>query len=146
MLPAFIHRPHGSFKPQWRSELYELLPRKKRMYPENRRLRVGYRILLWSRYARVFYERTIDEHAYDENLHYYLKRGILFLWPDEETIEKIREEMLHADLSYRELMWRRQNEMDYWDRCKSKPTGNGDKFWLNKHKEEYQKYLKSKKS
>jgi hypothetical protein len=142
----FVHKklPEGSFRPKWRSELYELLPRKKRMYPENRKLRVGYRYLLYSKYAKVFYERVIDEHTLDENLHYYLTYGILFLWPTEETIGQIREEMEQAQLSYRELMWRRQAEWNYFERNNSRPTGNGDQFWKKFYKDEYQKYLKSK--
>ena len=106
---------------------------------------MGYRILLWSRYARVFYERTIDENTLDENLHYYLKQGILYLWPKEETIEQIRKEMADADLSYRELMWRRNAEWEYYEKHNSRPTGNGDRYWANYFKTEYQKYLKNKK-
>ena len=144
---GFIHktRPSGSFKPQWDSEIYTLRPRKKRAYPDNRILRLGYRHLLWSRYARVFYERIIDGSTLEDSLLYYRKQGILFLWPDALTIEEIRKEVEDSGFTYQELMWRRQNEMDWWDRHKSRPTGNGDKFWENYHRTELEKYLKKKK-
>ena len=115
------------------------------MYIDNRILRPSYRHLLWSRYARVFYERRIDESTLEDNLLYYLKQGILYMWPDEDTLEEIREEMRKAELSYTELMWRRNAEMEYEVRLKMKPTGNGDQYFENYFKTEYQKYLKNKK-
>ena len=146
MSTGFVHNhlPDGAFRCLWRAEVYALLPRKKRMYPENRTLRIGYRHLLWSRYARCFYERVIDEDTLDENLHYYISMRWVYLWPDEEMIDIIREEMNKDNLTYREIMWRRQNEWDYFDRHKARPTGNGDLFWEKYHREEYQKYLKKK--
>ena len=114
------------------------------MYPENRQLREGMRYLVWSRYAKVFYERVIDEHTLDENLFYYLERGWVYLWPDEEMVEVIREEIENEKIGYRELMWRRQCEWDYYDRHNGPPTGDGDKFWTNYYKEEFHKYLKKK--
>jgi len=137
--------PSGSFKCMWSSEFYMLLPRKKRMYIQNRILRPDLRHLLFSRYARVFYERIIDETTLEDNLLYYLKQGILYMWPDEDTIEEIREEMTKEDLSYRELMWRRNAEIEYEVRLKGKPTGNGDRYFENYFRTEYQKYLKTKK-
>ena len=138
-------KPKGAFKPQWDSEFFSLLPRKKRMYPDNRIVRPDYRHLLWSRYARVYYERVTDEYTLDENLIYYRKQGILFLWPTEETIEEIKKEVEDSGFSYRELMWRRDNEIKWWDKHKSKPTGDGDKFWEQYHRTELEKYLKKKK-
>ena len=136
--------PKGAFKCRWEVELYKLKYRKKRAYPENIELREGYRHLLWSRYARVYYERVIDESTLDVNLTYYMKKGILFLYPTGETIESIREEMDKESLTYLELMWRRQNEWDWFRRNKSRPTGDGDKFWEKYHKDQFQKYLKQK--
>ena len=84
----FIHTrlPKGAFRPRWEVEWHKLLPIKKRAYPPNLELRWGYRHLVWSRYAQVFYERVIDEHTLDENLLYYSQAGWLYLWPDEDTL------------------------------------------------------------
>ena len=50
-------RPEGAFRCRYEAEVYQLKNRKKVMYEANRELRVGYRYLIWSNYARVYYER-----------------------------------------------------------------------------------------
>ena len=137
--------PEGSFKCRWEAEWLRLLPRKKRAYPQNVELRLNYRHLLWSKYARVFYERVIEEKTLDENLRYYRKTGILYLYPTGGTIEEIREEMAKEGLTYLELMFRREQERLWWEANQRKPTGNGDEFWKRTHKDNFQKYLKQKK-
>jgi len=142
----FIHSrlPKGAFRPRWDIEYYKLKARKKRAYPDNIELREGYRHLVWSRYAKRFYERVINDHTFNENLAYYLQAGWLYLWPSQETLEEIRQEMQSQDLTYRELMWRRYNEYQYFIRHNGAPTGNGDLFWQRKHRENFQEYLKKK--
>ena len=114
------------------------------MYPDNRILRPNYRHLLWSRYARVWYERVIDDSTLEDNMLYYKRDGILLLWPTEDTLEEIREEFKAEGISYRELMWRRQNEIEWFDRNNARDTGNGTKYHLQFKKDQINKLKKRK--
>ena len=54
--------------------------------------------------------------------------------------------MESQELDYIELMFRRQNELEYYRRNNSPPTGNADQYWLREHKRAFQMYLKKPKS
>jgi len=136
--------PTGTYSPLYESEFYRLLPRKRQLYEENRTLRYGLRILLWSRYSRRWYERVINEETLDETLAYYFFMGLVRIYPTEENKEEIREDVTKSGLGYKTLMYRRQQEME-WERKKNTGNdGNGWRYWLNFRRKEIDR-LKIKK-
>jgi len=112
---AFIHKelPDGAYKAKFESEFYELKERKKVMYDSNKQLRTGLRYLIWSKYARVWYEREIDEHTLPDNIAYYFDAGWLWLWPTEENKGAIRDDVQKSKMGYQKLMEKRQLEIDH---------------------------------
>jgi hypothetical protein len=136
--------PEGAWRARDESEFYQLLPRKKNLYEENRELREGLRYLIWSRYARRYYERILDKQATtEEDISYYLQRNWLFIYPTEENKNWIREEVEKHKLGYWKLMRRRQGEMD-WERHNQKRNdGNGYAYRMEKYKQEKNKYRKA---
>ena len=85
---------------RYEAEFYRLKHRKKVAYSGNIELRIGLRYLIWSRYARCYYERRVDDLTSPENIEYYGKRGWLYLWPDEENKEEIREDVKKHKMGY----------------------------------------------
>jgi len=139
---AFIHKtlPDGAWKAKYESEFYRLIGRKRQMYTGNYEMKYNLRYLVFSKYARVFYERILDEEKEpEENIRYYIQCGILWMYPTGEQQEEIREDCKKENLGYWKLMFRRQQELD-WDRQRrGKPTGNGDKYWAKYRREQIEK-------
>ena len=96
----FYHkeRDDGAFKVRYESEVYRLLPRKQMLYEANRELRFGFRYLLWSRYARGYYERVIDDRTAPENLKYYIDKGWMWWFLTDLNKEEIREDVERSQL------------------------------------------------
>ena len=93
-------------------------------------MKAGLRYLIWSRYARVYYERILNPlQETEENIIYYVKQGLLHLWPNEDNKEEIREDTKNENLGYWKLMYRRQTEIDFDRQKRGDLTGNGDQFW-----------------
>jgi len=136
--------PNGCWKAKYPSEFYRLLPRKRQMYRDNREYRHGIRYLIWSSYARCWYERHLSQADTEENIEYYVHRGMVWLWPDEEHQQEIREEVERSGLTYWKLRWRQHNEM-LWEEHKEKANdGNGYRYWLDYRRAQIDK-LKIKK-
>lgn len=110
-----IHRklPEGAWRARYEAEFYKLKPRKKVAYENNKELRVGLRHLIWSKYAHCFYERRITDGTLPENITYYTKAKLLYLWPDEENKKEIREDVEKHKMGYWTLMQKRQLEMEH---------------------------------
>ena len=141
--PSFIHRrlpDSGVWKAKFEAEFYRLLPRKRQMYEGNYEMKAGLRYLIFSRYARVYYERRLNPlQETEENIIYYVKHGLLYLWPNEEDQEEIRLDTQNEKLSYWKLMYRRQTELDFDRREKMGRTGDGDQWWHKHRREEINK-------
>ena len=143
-----IHRklPEGAWKARTESEFYRLKHRKRVLYEDNRELKEGLRYLIWSRYARAFYERLLDPRATTEDdISYYQLHGLLFLYPTEENKEEIREDVAQSQLGYWLLMERRQAEMNYERKMKERNNGDGYQYQVQLYKRIKDKY-KIKKS
>lgn len=143
---SFIHRavPDGAYKARYESEFYRLLPRKRQMYDGNYEVKTGMRYLIWSRYARVYYERHMDpSRETEENIQYFVQQGMLHIWPTEEDKEEIKADVANEKLNYWRLMYRRQTELDFDRQKRGRPTGNGDQ-WLRKYRREQIDKLKIK--
>ena len=110
-----VHKklPDGAFKAKYESEFHILKQRKKVLYEQNKELHIGLRYLIWSRYARCYYERVINEETDADNITYYLKRGFLYLYPTEQNKEDIREDVKKHKMGYYPLMEKRQMELDH---------------------------------
>ena len=122
----------GCWKVRYVSEMYRLLPRKRQLYRDNRELRYGMRYLIWSRFSRTYYERTLSLTETEENIEYYIAMQWVWLWPTEEQQEEIREEVEKAGIGYFKLRYRQQNEMEWEDLKDRRNTGNGYR-WRLKH-------------
>ena len=105
-------RPEGSYRAIYESELYRLKHRKRIAYEKNIELRLGMRYLVWSRFSRRYYIRHIDDRTTPDTLAYYLALGWIFLYPEEQTKNEIREDVKKSKRSYYELMKLRQTELD----------------------------------
>ena len=138
MISAFHDKlPEGCWKAIYEAEFYRLKKRKKVLYEENRELKHGLRHLIWSRYARIWYERTIDEHTLDENIYWYHKCGWLCIYPTEENKEDIREDVEKSGMGYWPLMRKRQLEIDHERHLQFGEKGNGfeyKKMWFRKER------------
>ena len=112
---AKVHKrlPEGTVKVRYEAQFYRLKPRKKVAYSANIELHIGLRYLIWSRYARCFYERVVDDNTLPENISYYTKPGILFLWPTEENRQEIKEDVAKHKTSYWQMIEKRQLEVDH---------------------------------
>jgi len=137
--------PKGCWKVKYVSELYQLKPRKRQMYRDNREFRYGIRYLIYSRYARVWYERELTDQETEENLEYYVAMGWVWLWPTEEHQEKIREEVEANGISYFALRYRQQQEMEWEDLKDGRNDGNGWHFRVKYTREQIDKLKKRKK-
>ena len=124
--------------------MYRLLPRKKNLYKDNREYREGIRYLIWSFYSRKYYERYLSPAEPEENIVYFVNRGILFLYPDEQHKQEIREEVEKSGLSYYKLRWRQHNEWLWEEKKSEKNDGNGYNYWLQYRRSQIDK-LKIKK-
>jgi len=135
--------PEGSFKAKYESQFYRLKKGKKMLYESNREFKEGMRYLIWSRYSRQWYERRLlTGSTTEEDIAYYLNRQMLWLYPEEEHKQEIRDEVEKAKLPYWELMKRRQGEMD-WDRIqRERNDGNGFKLRMKLYKEAKNKHRK----
>jgi len=135
--------PDGCWKARYEAEFYRLLPRKRQAYEGNREFK-SIRYLIFSKYSRKFYERTLSDADTEENIAYYLLQGLLYIYPTDEDKEEIREDVEKEKLGYWLLNKRRQAEMD-WDRQRGlRNDGNGFQYRLNKKRETINK-LKVKK-
>lgn len=76
-------------------------------------LRHGLRYLIYSRYSKRYYERVLDTETLPENIEYYFKQGVLYLWPDEETKQEIREDVEKHKMGYYPLQEKRQTELNH---------------------------------
>lgn len=110
-----IHKtiPKGAVKVKYEAEFYQLKERKKVMYQNNRQLRVGLRYLIWSRYSRCWFERSVREYDDEEDYRYYVNLGWLWLYPTEENKEEIRADVAKSKMGYYALMKKRQIEADH---------------------------------
>ena len=101
---------------KYESEMYRLLPRKRFLYIDNRELREGIRYLIRSRYSKGWYERVLNsQQTTEDDIRYYVERGMIWLWPLGEHQEEIRNEVNQGGLSYRQLQIKRMNEIN-WER------------------------------
>jgi len=135
----FIHDklPDGAWKARYEAEFYRLLPRKRQMYDGNYEVKEGLRYLIWSHYARKYYERTLNPlQDTEENIQYYVKQGVMYIWPTEDNKQEIREDVEREKLSYWKLMYRRNMELEFDRNKNNKHTGNGDKFWAKYRREQ----------
>lgn len=112
---AFIHSeiPKGAYKARWEAEFYRLKPRKRVAYDANKELRMGLRYLIWSRYSRRWYERTINEGTDPKQLGIVVTRGLVWIWPTEENKSDIRADVVKHGGKYEALMIKRQLEIDH---------------------------------
>ena len=115
----FLHKTlpdKGCWLVKYESEMYRLLPKKKMLYISNRELREGIRYLIRSRYSKGWYERLLNaEQTTEDDIRYYVERGMIWLWPGGEDQEVIREEVTKSGLSYWRLQEKRMNEIN-WER------------------------------
>jgi len=114
------------------------------MYEGNYELKENLRYLIWSPYAKVYYERRVNLlQDSEDNIQYYIKKGYLYIWPDEDNQQEIREDVKNEKLGYWDLMLRRQTEIDFDRQRRGKKTGINDQ-WLRKHRRELIDKLKVK--
>jgi hypothetical protein len=143
---VIIHKKlpeEGCWRMRHEVEMYRLLPRKKLMYEFNRTFKQGIRYLIYSRYARVWYQRELDSEATtEEDISYFMEVKLLWLFPTEEYKEEIREDVEKAGIGYFQLMARRQAEMDWERLSQEKNDGNGFHWRMKVLKEEKNKYRK----
>lgn len=114
-------------------------------YEENRVLHEGLRYLIWSRFSKRWYERVVDKATLEDNIGYYSQAGMLWIYPTEENKETIREDVKKSGLTYKELMTRRQAEIDIERHKKWGNKGDGYRYW-QKYRRELINKLKSKKA
>jgi hypothetical protein len=110
-----VHKklPVGAVKAKYEAEFYRLKERKKVLYEQNKELHIGLRYLIWSRYARCYYERVVNEETDADKITYYLKRGFLYLYPTEQNKEDIRDDVKKHKMGYYPLMEKRQTELNH---------------------------------
>jgi len=138
--------PEGSKKAVYEAEFYQLKARKRVLYEDNREFRTGLRYLIWSQYARVFYERVLDHKSTtEEDISYYLLKGILYVYPTEQNREDILKDIKSSQLGYYTLMKRRTAEMDYERKVNERNDGNGYQHKLHVYKHIKDKYKIKKK-
>jgi len=143
---GFLHKtlPDGAYKCRWEAEFYVLKKHKRMAYEANRTLHEGLRYLIWSNFSRCWYERVIDTQTLEDNIGYYAKAGLLWIWPTEESKETIRADVKKAGLSYTQLMTRRQNEIDIERHKHHGHKQNAWQYW-QAHRRKIINSLKSKK-
>lgn len=126
--------PSGAWRARYEAEFYRLKKRKRQLYEGNREFK-PIRYLIFSRYSRIYYERTLSDADTEENIAYYLSQGLLFIYPTDEDKQEIREDVEKEELGYWPLNERRQAEMD-WDRQRqTRNDGNGFLYRLNKKRD-----------
>ena len=132
--------PEGCAKALFESEFYRLRYRKKMLYEDNREFREGLRYLIWSRYGRCWWERTLGTYnETEEDISYFLSYGWLWLYPTEEQKEEIREDVEKNGIGYYPLMKRRQAEMNWERHNATRNDGNGWLYRMDKYKREKQR-------
>lgn len=137
--------PQGAYKAMVEAEAYVLKSRKRFMYESNRNLHMGLRYLVWSRYAKGFWERTVTEITDPVDIGYYLLRGWIWWWPTEENKDTIKSDVHKSGLGYRDLMTRRQAEIDKERNELYGNRGNGWQYY-KKHFQEIRDKYKIKKT
>ena len=130
MISAFIHKtlPEGALKVKKEAQFYRLKKRKKVMYESNKELHVGMRYLIWSRFARVWYERVVDEGTLEDNINWYTMCGWLWLYPTETNKNEIREDVEKHKIGYWALMEKRQTEIDHENHLRYANKGDGFRY------------------
>ena len=132
--------PEGAVRARYESEFYRLRHRKKMLYEDNREFRPELRYLIWSRYGRCWWERTLGTYnETEEDISYFLSYGWLFLYPTDEQKEEIREDVEKNGIGYYPLMARRQAEMNWERHNQIRNTGNGYQWRMDKYKREKQR-------
>ena len=101
------------------------------MYDSNKELFIGLRYLIWSKYAKCWYERVIDTETLPENIAYYAKAGVLWLWPTDENKEDIKADVEKHKMGYYKLMEKRQLEIDHEHHLLYGNKGDGYKYKNN---------------
>lgn len=118
----------GCWKMRYEAEVYRLKTRKKVLYTENREIHAGLRMLLWSRYAGVWYIRHLNKETLEENIYYYQSYGWLWVYPTDENKQAIREDVKKNKMGYWPLMEKRQAEMDHQRHIQDANRGDGYKY------------------
>lgn len=122
-----IHRrlPEGAKRSRYETEFYVLRGRARMMYIDNYDMRVNLRYLIWSQFARAWYERVVREEDLPENYRYYHNRRMLWLWPTEENKEEMLEETKKAKVGWYSMNKKRQTELDHDRLLKEGNKGDG---------------------
>lgn len=131
----------GCWRAVYESEFYRLRYRKKMLYEDNREFKEGLRYLIWSSYGRRWYERRLlTGITTEEDISYYVGRKMLWIYPEEDHREEIREEVEKAKLPYWELMKIRQAEMDFERHSQLRNDGDGFKYKMMVYKRDKQRH------
>ena len=128
--------PEGAVKCKYEAELYKLKKKKRIAKEDNLEMREGMRYLLWSRYARGYYERRLDSvKTTSDILAYYILQGWIWLWPTDEFKDEIRADVKKSGRKYYELMKLRQTELDQERHERTGHKGNAFQWITENYKQ-----------
>jgi len=121
--------PIGTWRAKWFTEVYTLSARKRNFVPENVTPLIGYEYFIYSKFHKKFYKREITEFTNLEKLKENIDKGLVWLSPNDEIKNKIREDVNDSAGGYQHMQ-----EFRYytWKLSHHDKHGNKQKDFLTK--------------